>query len=382
MKGKFLVTLVAMCTMLFAFGMINVTAATNGIYTYSVSNGEATITDCDSNASGEIVIPATLDGYPVTSIGDRAFQNCTSIITVTIPDDVTSIGNWAFNNCNKLTSINIPDGVTIIDFQAFMMCSSLTDINIPDGLTTIDAFAFSDCRSLKSIKIPDSVTSIGRGAFSGCNNLASITISDGLTSMGDSVFSYCSSLTSITIPDGITIIDDSMFQNCTNLKNITIPNSVTSIGNNAFNGCSSLTDVYYNGTQAQWNAISINSSNEPLTNATVHLKEAYRINSITIKDMSGNNLQAIPTGTFLATVSFTNVASSADAVIILAEYSEAGTFKGLLYIQTEDVPTGSTIKLSIPVDNSTGDIASLKAFCLDSFGSLTPMCNSSSFSAE
>ena len=108
----------------------------------------------------------------------------------------------------------------------------------------------------------------------------------------------------------------------------------------------------------------------------------YRINEITIKDMSGNSLQAIPTGTFLATVSFTNVSSNADTVIILAQYTDAGAFKGLMYIQTEDVPTGSTIKLSIPVDNSNGDVAKLKAFCWESFASLTPMGNSASFPAE
>ena len=108
----------------------------------------------------------------------------------------------------------------------------------------------------------------------------------------------------------------------------------------------------------------------------------YRINEITIKDMSGNSLQAIPTGTFLATVSFTNISSSADTVIVLAQYSDTGAFKGLMYVQTEDVPTGSTIKLSIPVDNSKGDVAKLKAFCWDSFGSMTPLGNSASFPAE
>ena len=108
----------------------------------------------------------------------------------------------------------------------------------------------------------------------------------------------------------------------------------------------------------------------------------YRMNEITLKDMTGNNLQTIPTGTFLATVSFTNVSSSTDAVIILAQYTDAGEFKGLMYIQTEDVPIGSTIKLSIPVDNSKGDVARLKAFCWESFTSLAPMGNSVSFPAE
>ena len=108
----------------------------------------------------------------------------------------------------------------------------------------------------------------------------------------------------------------------------------------------------------------------------------YRINSVTLRDISGNSLQSIPKGTFLATVSFTNVSSSTDAVIILAEYTDAGAFKGLMYIQTEAVPIGSTIKLSIPVDNSNGDIAKVKAFCWKSFGSLTPIENSAAFPNE
>ena len=95
--------------------------------------------------------------------------------------------------------------------------------------------------------------------------------------------------------------------------------------------------------------------------------------------MSGNSLQTIPTGTFLATVSFTNVGSSEDTVIVLAQYTDAGAFKGLMYIQTEDVPTGSTIKLSIPVDNSKGDVAKLKAFCWESLSSPKPLGDSVSF---
>lgn len=136
----------------------------------------------------------------------------------------------------------------------------------------------------------------------------------------------------------------------------------------------------------------VNTFEMPLNGVTLYAKWTkqniggenanYIINSITIKDMSGNGLEAIPTGRFLATVSFTNVSSSADPVIILAQYTDAGVFKGLLYIQTEDVPTGTTIKLSIPVDNSKGDVAKIKAFCWDSFGSLTPMGNSASFPME
>ncbi|MBQ1264398.1 MAG: hypothetical protein IIY04_03165, partial [Oscillospiraceae bacterium] len=105
----------------------------------------------------------------------------------------------------------------------------------------------------------------------------------------------------------------------------------------------------------------------------------YTINEITIKDTSGNSLSEIPQDDFLATVSFTNVSSNEDVVIVLAQYTEAGAFRGLLYIQSEDIPTGSTLKLSIPVDNSKGNVARLKAFCLASFESMVPIGNAASF---
>jgi hypothetical protein len=105
----------------------------------------------------------------------------------------------------------------------------------------------------------------------------------------------------------------------------------------------------------------------------------YRINSITVKDMSGKDVSDIPAGMFLATVSFTNVSSSEDTVIVLASYSASGAFRGLMYVSTEDVPSGSTIKLTLPVDNKKGDVAQLKAFCIASFDSLTPMGESVNF---
>lgn len=212
--------------------------------------------------------------------------------------------------------------------------------------------------------------------------LTEIVIPDNVTGIGDAAFSGYSSLASITIPDSVTSIRFGTFANCDSLASITIPDSVTSIGDGAFYDCSSLANVYYNGTEESWNNIKIGSYNSCLTDATIHYKQGeYRINEITIKDMSGSELTSIPTGTFLATVSFTNVSSSADTVIILAQYNDDGAFKGVKCIQTEDVPTGSTMKLSIPVDNSNGDVAELKAFCWDSFGSMTPLGNSASFPA-
>jgi len=179
----------------------------------------------------------------VTSIGERAFSFCSSLTAITIPNSVTSIGDGAFWNCSSLTSITIPNSVTSIGNTAFYSCSSLTSITIPNSVTSIGNYAFSSCSSLTSITIPNSVTSIGNGAFQNCSSLTSITIPNSVTSIGNGAFRNCSSLTSIIIPDGVTSIGSNAFENCSGLTSITIPDGVTSIGNYAFYGCSSLTSI-------------------------------------------------------------------------------------------------------------------------------------------
>ncbi len=201
------------------------------------------VTDCDASATDELIIPNNYNGLPVTSIGSSAFQDCTSLTSITIPDSVTSIGNSAFYGCTSLTSINIPNGIKNIGGWAFSYCSSLTSITIPDGVSYINSNTFLNCKNLKTIVIPDSVTSIGSGAFGGCSSLTSITIPDNVTSIGGSAFGGCTRLTSITIPYGVTSIADYTFTGCTSLKSIVIPSSVTSIGYGTFSDCSRLAKI-------------------------------------------------------------------------------------------------------------------------------------------
>ena len=267
----------------------------------ALDDGRVKITGYNGGAE-TVVIPDTIDGKSVTSIGRRAFEGCTnlksitipnsvtemgrrafsgcsSLIGIAIPNSVTEIGKYAFDGCKSLTSITIPDGVTSIGDGAFYNCSSLTEIKvasensnyvsvngvlynkdkttiicypagkkgnnykIPDGVTKVDSSAFIGCSSLTSITIPNSVTEIGYSVFEGCTNLKSITIPNGVTSIGDSAFEDCTSLTSITIPNSVTSIGDSAFEDCTSLTSITIPNGVTSIGDSAFEGCTSLTSI-------------------------------------------------------------------------------------------------------------------------------------------
>ena len=149
-------------------------AETQGIYTYTVSNGKTTITKCDASASGNIIIPSTLGGYSVTGIAAFAFEYCDNITSVTIPNTFTSIDNYAFSGCAGLKSVTIGKNVTSIGTGAFYNCISLISVTIPDGVTSIGKNALCNCGSLTSVTIPSSVKSIDNGGFYSCNNLIDV----------------------------------------------------------------------------------------------------------------------------------------------------------------------------------------------------------------
>ena len=179
----------------------------------------------------------------VTTIGDDAFECCSSLTNVAIPDSVTTIGDHAFELCGSLTNVAIPDSVTSIGGSAFFYCSSLTSVTIGNGVTSIGDYAFSYCSSLTNVAIGNGVTSIGEWAFSNCDNLTSVTIPDSVTSIGGSAFESCSSLTSVTIGSGVTTIGESAFNYCGSLTSVTIGSGVTTIGESAFYICGSLKSI-------------------------------------------------------------------------------------------------------------------------------------------
>ncbi len=185
-------------------------------------------------------------------------------------DYVFSGAPW-YGSRSRVKSAVIAEGVTSIGDSAFYDCTSLTSVTIPGSVTSIGVQAFCNCRSLTSVTIPDSVTSIGAGAFERCESLTSVAIPDSVTSIGKCAFQDCISLTSVTIPNSVTSIGDAAFRDCKSLTSVTIPDSVTSIGSSAFGNCKSLTDVYYAGSEAQWKAISISfTGNHGLLAANIH----------------------------------------------------------------------------------------------------------------
>ena len=263
-------------------GALNVSAATSEYYTYTVTGGKATITDCDTSISGEVTIPSTLGGYSVTSIGQSAFYGCTRLTGLTIPDSVTSIGHAAFGVCKGLTNLTIPDSVTNIGQGAFNGCTGLTILTIPDSVTSIGDDAFNGCTGLTSVTIPDSVKSIGASAFNRCTGLTSVNITDLASWCNISFSSYDSNplfyagnlylkgslVTDIKISDGIKRISNSAFSGCTGLTSVTISDSVISIGSSAFVGCTGLTTVNFNAT----NCTTMGSSSYPVFEGCTNLK--------------------------------------------------------------------------------------------------------------
>ena len=220
------------------------------------------IANSSGEYSGEVVIAESVEyegtAYSVTSIGERAFEWCSGLTSVTIPNSVTSIADYAFASCSGLTSVTIPKSVTSIGVNAFSNCSGLTSVHISDIAAwcnidfsnhTSSPFYYAhhlymNGEEVKDLVIPNSVTSIGRYAYINCSGLTSVTIPNSVKSIGVNAFDGCSGLTSVTIPNSVTSIGDYAFEGCSALSSVTIGNSVMSIWGESFANCAELLDVY------------------------------------------------------------------------------------------------------------------------------------------
>jgi len=153
-------------------------------FSFNIVDGGAQITGY-TGAGGDVAIPSTLGGYPVTSIGKMAFYACSCLNSISIPYGVKNIGDSSFESCPNLKSVSFPESLTSIDYWAFQGCSSLSSINLPNSLITIGETVFADCTNLTSITIPSNVTSIGFHAFGNCSGLTSITFNSATTTIYD-----------------------------------------------------------------------------------------------------------------------------------------------------------------------------------------------------
>ncbi len=292
--------------------------------------GECSIYECA--ALPEIRIPGS-----VTSIGNTPFAFCTAMKNITVDEGnaVYSSENGVLYNKNKTTlvcypagktntSFTVPDTVSAFSIAAFGGCCNLETVVLPDNLETIESALFSHCESLQNIVIPDSVTSIKNAAFFRCCSLKQITIPGNVTGIGDEVFLWCSALTEIavdventvyssldgvlynkdkttllcypagktnqsfTVPDGVIEIDYVAFALCENIEKITLSDDIKIVDSSAFEACESLCEIYYSGSEDDWNAIEIASGNDPLLNANIHFN--YSATNIVDSGTCGENL--------------------------------------------------------------------------------------------
>ena len=258
-------------------------------WVYNQDGTEAEITDVQLTAdptapvSGDIVIPSIVGTYPVTSIGDSAFEGFEQITSVTIPDGVTTIGESAFNSCAALETVDIPNSVTTIKDNAFTLCPNLVSASLPDGLTEVSDAVFAGCSSLGYIEIPATVVSIGDNAFRDCADMYFyIDDPSALTSVGEYAFQNCANLGSVVLPDGVTSIGEGAFSGCVNLDFVSLPyNSAAFVAgletDNVFKDCSEDLEVAFYQTVGgiEWsflmvdgNAVIYNGGNSAIPDDT------------------------------------------------------------------------------------------------------------------
>lgn len=332
---KMLAVVIALLMTFSMFAVIGLTANAEdeSIFKYEINNGEITITDCVQITEGNIVIPDTIEGYPVTAIGHDAFADCKYITKVTIPESIKTIDSYAFYNAKELKSINIPASITSIATDAFDKCTSLesvaVDVNNQYYESDNDGVVFNKDKTVlvlypagkkdKSYEVPDSVTSIGAHAFYYARNLENISFTDNLISIGNMAF-FSSSVQGIIIPDNVTDIATDAFScasieaiilpdgitktlnfNGSGLKQLFIPASVKKISKGSFANLQNFTDIYYDGSQEDWNKIELEEFGmyDTFENVTIHYSSCNEI--IIQSKTNGNSINAVKKDSAFAT---------------------------------------------------------------------------------
>ena len=289
-------------------------AETAGDFEYELVDGLATVTGYTGTESA-LTVPASLNGSPVTAIGELAFAGCYGLVSVTLPEGITDIGDSAFFNCDSLTSVSLPDSLVRLSADAFQGCTALEAITlprnvaaltgnpfsgcasltaitvaagntaleirdgllynragsvlacwpqglaagvcaVPDGTAAVGAGAFFLCEDVTAVILPDSVTEIGPDAFRFCMGMTSVRLPAGITALGSSAFEGCESLEEIALPQGITDIAPWLLRDCDSLTFVTIPEGVRSIGMDALESCDSLTGVILPGSLTEVGAFA------------------------------------------------------------------------------------------------------------------------------
>lgn len=277
---------------------------------------------------GDVTVPGTIAGKTVTKLGLMSFASNFSITSVTLPGSLVDTGELSFYDCEALTSVTIGEGVTTIARGSFNFCKALSSVSLPSTVTRIEEIAFQGCKALTAIEFPDSVSFIGMRAFAncgllrvdmpsslqaverevflGCEALTEVIFNSSMSHLASDFFAYCYSLKNVKLPEGMRYLDNSLFWRCTSLESFVFPDTLRGAsGERVFYGCQALkevyipaacsdpeddldigyysfwfvpalTDVYFGGTQDQWDGLlnGIGTFNDTLIEATIHLGAA------------------------------------------------------------------------------------------------------------
>ena len=323
----------------------------------------------------------------IVSIDNAAFFECRRLKDISLPSSVTEVGEDIFFDCESLEKITIPNSITEIPFQMFIQCYNLKDVTIPNSIKAIGAEAFADCTSLSHIDLPNSITVIEDGAFEG-SSIESITFPNSLLYIGMNVLSntpimkdknnwengmfyFQNYLLDIDfsipviceIKDGTKGISNGALFRFVDIKKITIPNSVEFIGEDSFGLLIYLTDIYYGGTEQQWESINISTEgNNPLWNAQIHFNSP----SIPKPKIVGTpSVERLNNNVFSITVPLEDVEYNSQIIAIL-NYDDS--LVGLNSAMLFDGDTSKTLTLTS--DSAT----TAKIFIWDSLEGMRPLC--------
>ena len=209
-------------------------------FVYAVVDGRATVTQVLNTSAEELTVPAAIQGYPVTVIGEYLCQDMSGLKAISLPEGLEEISYNAFDSCVALEEIQLPSTLTTVRDSAFFSCNSLTAISLPEKLTTLEDYAFYGCDNLTELSL---YRTSGIDMVFDLEIVTKVTVMEGVTDIAESAFEYCTNLTEISLPSSLSTIRAYAFYECTSLESITIPKNVVSIGEDAFEGCVALREV-------------------------------------------------------------------------------------------------------------------------------------------
>ena len=364
----------------------------------------------------------------VTAIGDSAFSRCWNLTDVSIPDSVTTIGDSAFWNCSSLTSVTIPKSVTTIGGSAFVSCADLTDVYISD----LDAWFKIDFRDdesnplysaknlylngqlVESLEIPGSVSVIQAGLFRSATCLKRVAIPRSLAGVAANAFEKCTNITEVfyegsesewaALPISAgndplknaqvyfnSTLDDYYCRISVQVSSggrVTVDHAAARAGDiitvtaAPYQGYE-LTAVCVDGVEIEGNTFAVTGNHVvsavftrlPVTGGT----EDFRLEGLSVRTAAGEEQQELPQGSLLVTVAVKHLNETGSGTIFLAQYDAAGRYRGLMWLTLDEMPQGMTLRVTLPVDNSSGEIANLKVFVVEDLTSPLPVGTPVSF---